>query len=115
MGRATLQSDKTLSSVFVRQGWLTLIEFIKEVTDFEWFKRLQQQREALERDPEMLAKIADTDSKKARFEEQKTNIDDFLAEASADLKLAAWVTKKLSIFEYILRTALSYSFFKQKF
>ena len=33
---STLTSDKALASAMVRQGWITLMEFSKEVTDYEW-------------------------------------------------------------------------------
>ncbi len=74
---STLTSDRALASAMVRQGWITMMEFSKEVTDYEWFTLIRDQIAAYSKDEGVMAEMLAKDSRRQRFEQQKTNIAKF--------------------------------------
>ena len=77
---STHGSDKVLTGAFLRQGWVTLAEMTREVTDFEWFSIVKAQIDEILASPEKQAMYFGTAERRERFGVQQQNVAKFFAE-----------------------------------
>lgn len=75
--RAAFIPDKAVASVFMRQGWVSLMEHSREVSDWEWFSLLKEQVEHIATDEKLQAQLFKKDSQRERFALQQKNISKF--------------------------------------
>ncbi len=72
-------TDKQLASVFVRQGWRTLMG-IDSVSDDEWWKYLRDSTQRMAADPEMQKGVIETDAQRARFQTTIADVEAYFRE-----------------------------------